>query len=66
MKICALFFWTCGLPEILFPHASRGSDSSCGKPAIVSTLIAKEEILKHPKCTCPIELPPCPAYMAFN
>lgn len=51
------FFWTYGLPEILFPHASWASDSSLGRSAILGTLIVKEQIIKHPKCTYPTELP---------
>lgn len=54
--LCPLFFWTYGLPKILFSYASRGSDSSFGKPATLSILRVKEQITKHPKCTCPTEL----------
>lgn len=51
------FFWTYGLPEILFPHASRASDASFGKHGILGTLIVEEQIIKHPKCAYPTEIP---------
>lgn len=57
MKIYVPFFFgpmDC-LKSYFFLHA-RSSNSSFGKPATLSTLIVKEQIMNHPKCTCPTEL----------